>query len=191
MMFSKTVLLYFPIQYVFIIHQAFQMMLYNMSSCVFKSRRGHQYTEITWDCMERQLHYFHILLTSMWYIPYTIYSSLWTSSQAQPRIQVVHHCSQPNGGPQYLHKPRPCLFRRIFFFNYALQPLRLIVRSGLDVPTFATRRLHMCHHARAPSGRRWKCGREMSGKFCLNADLRVTFMVLTHKLVYQRPARYL
>jgi len=32
--------------------------------------------------------------------------------------------------------------------------LRLIVRSDLDVPTFATRRLHGCHHARAPSGGR-------------------------------------
>jgi len=32
--------------------------------------------------------------------------------------------------------------------------LRLIVRSGLDVPTFATRRLHACHHARVPSGGR-------------------------------------
>jgi len=30
--------------------------------------------------------------------------------------------------------------------------LRLIVRSELDVPTFATRRLHACHHTRAPSG---------------------------------------
>ena len=34
-----------------------------------------------------------------------------------------------------------------FIFNYALQPLRLIVRSELDVPTFATRRLLACHHA--------------------------------------------
>jgi hypothetical protein len=49
----------------------------------------------------------------------------------------------------------------VIFFNYALQPLRLIVRSGLDVPTFATRRLH----ARAPSGGRLNCGREMSGNF--------------------------
>jgi len=39
--------------------------------------------------------------------------------------------------------------------------LRLIVRSELDVPTFATRRLH----TRAPSGGRWKCGREMSRNF--------------------------
>ena len=65
-------------------------------------------------------------------------------------------------------------------FNYALQPLRLIVRSGLDVSTFATRRLHACHHARAPSGRRWNCGREISGKFCLNADFHVTFRDLLH-----------
>jgi len=55
----------------------------------------------------------------------------------------------------------------LFILNYALQPLRLIVRSGLDVQTFATRRLHACHYARAPSGGRWNCGQEMSGKFCL------------------------
>ena len=30
--------------------------------------------------------------------------------------------------------------------------LRLTVRSGLDVPTFATRRLHAFHHARAAEG---------------------------------------
>jgi len=53
----------------------------------------------------------------------------------------------------------------IIIFNYALLPLRLIVRSGLDVPTFDTRRLHACHHARAPRGGRWNCGREMSGNF--------------------------
>jgi len=39
------------------------------------------------------------------------------------------------------------------------------VRSGLDVPTFATRRLHACHHARTPSGGRWNYGREISGNF--------------------------
>jgi len=53
----------------------------------------------------------------------------------------------------------------IIIFNYALQPLRFIVRSGLDVPTFATRCLHARHHARAPSGGRWNFGREMSGNF--------------------------
>jgi len=43
--------------------------------------------------------------------------------------------------------------------------LRLIVRSGLDVPTFATRRFHACHHVRAPSGGRWNCEQEMSRNF--------------------------
>jgi len=62
--------------------------------------------------------------------------------------------------------------------------LRLTVRSGLDVPTFATRRLHACHHARAPSGGRWNCGREMSSKICLNADLHVTFRDLLHAVKY-------
>jgi len=50
-------------------------------------------------------------------------------------------------------------------YNLRTAALRLIVRSWLDVPTFATRRLHTCHHARAPSGRRWNCGREMSSNF--------------------------
>jgi len=62
-----------------------------------------------------------------------------------------------------------CLDRWLFFiiiiFNSCTAPSRLIVRSGLDVPTFATRRLHACHHATAPSGGRWNCGREMSGNF--------------------------
>jgi len=43
--------------------------------------------------------------------------------------------------------------------------LRVIVRSELGVPTFANRRLHACHHARAHSGGRWNCGLEMSGNF--------------------------
>ena len=66
----------------------------------------------------------------------------------------------------------------LFFFSTThCSLLRLIVRSGLDVPTFATRRLHACHHARAPSGGRWNCGREMSGNFCLNVDFHVTLRV--------------
>jgi hypothetical protein len=68
----------------------------------------------------------------------------------------------------------------MFIFNYALQPLRLIVRSELNVPTFATRRLHAYHHAKAPSGGRWNFGREMSGKFYLNSDFHVTFRDLLH-----------
>jgi len=47
----------------------------------------------------------------------------------------------------------------VFFTTHC--SLRLIVRSELDVTTFATRRLH----ARASSGGRWNCGREMSGNF--------------------------
>jgi hypothetical protein len=68
-----------------------------------------------------------------------------------------------------------CLFSTT---HYRL--LRLIVPSGLDVSTFATRRLHACHHARAPSGGRWNCGREMSLEFCLNAEFHVTFRDLLH-----------
>ena len=73
-------------------------------------------------------------------------------------------------------------FKRYYFqlSTYALQPSRLIVRSGLDVQTFATRRLHACHHARAPSGGRWNCGREMSGNFAYNAEFHVTFRDLLH-----------
>jgi hypothetical protein len=50
------------------------------------------------------------------------------------------------------------------------------VRSGLDVPTFATRRLH----ARAPSGGRWNCGREMSENFAYYSEFHVTFRDLLH-----------
>jgi sterol desaturase/sphingolipid hydroxylase (fatty acid hydroxylase superfamily) len=53
----------------------------------------------------------------------------------------------------------------VVIFKYALQPLRLFVRSGLDIPTFATRRLHSCHHSRANNGRRWNFGRKMSRNF--------------------------
>jgi len=56
------------------------------------------------------------------------------------------------------------------FVQLRTAALRLIVRSWLDVPTFATRRLHAYHHARAPSGGRWNCWREMSGKFWRNDD---------------------
>jgi len=51
--------------------------------------------------------------------------------------------------------------RMLCFFTMHCS-LRLNVRSELDVPTFATRHLHVCHHVRAPSGGRWNCGRETS-----------------------------
>jgi hypothetical protein len=40
------------------------------------------------------------------------------------------------------------------FIQLRTAALGLIVRSWLDVPTFATRRLQACHHARAASGGR-------------------------------------
>ena len=55
--------------------------------------------------------------------------------------------------------------RYYYYLQLRTAALRLIVRSWLNVPTFATRRLHACHHARAPSGGKWNCGREMSGNF--------------------------
>jgi len=64
-----------------------------------------------------------------------------------------------------MRMPKTCwaVFMLCFFtMHYSI---RLIVRSELDVPTFATRRLQACNHARAPSSGRWNCGREMSGNF--------------------------
>jgi len=55
--------------------------------------------------------------------------------------------------------------RLCLFVQLHTAALRLTVRSWLDVPTFATWRLHACHHARTPSGGRWNCRREMSGNF--------------------------
>jgi len=68
-----------------------------------------------------------------------------------------------------------------YFSTYALQPLRLTVRSGLDVPTFVTRRLHACRHARATQRRKVELwARNVGREFCLNADLNVTFRDLLH-----------
>jgi hypothetical protein len=57
------------------------------------------------------------------------------------------------------------MVRVCLFVQLRTAALRLIVRFWLDVPNFATRRLHACHHAREPSGGRWNCGQEMSGNF--------------------------
>jgi len=48
--------------------------------------------------------------------------------------------------------------RHVLFSNTHRSLLRLIARSGLEVPNFATRRLHACHQARAPSGGKWNYG---------------------------------
>jgi len=66
-------------------------------------------------------------------------------------------------GPSQIHIWDSSCSKYLFILNYALKPLRLIVRSGLEVPNFATGRLHACHHAREPRGGRWNCGREMLG----------------------------
>jgi len=47
----------------------------------------------------------------------------------------------------------------MFIFNYALQPFKAYCASWVRRSNF--------RHARAASGGRWNCGREMSGKFCL------------------------
>jgi hypothetical protein len=95
-----------------------------------------------------------------------------------------NHPNQQWGPPRHPMSAEGCfhclILQDILFSTYALQPSRLIVRFGLDVPTFATRRLHACHHARAPSGGRWNCGREMSDNFSLNSDFHVTFRGLLH-----------
>jgi hypothetical protein len=59
---------------------------------------------------------------------------------------------------------KPCLPSSLFI-QLCTTALRLIVWSWLDVTIFTTRRLHACHHARAPSSGRWNCGRELSGNF--------------------------
>jgi len=51
-----------------------------------------------------------------------------------------------------------CVYSLFLFIQLRTAALRLIVRSWLDVPTFVTRRLHTCHHARAPRVGRWNYG---------------------------------
>jgi hypothetical protein len=68
----------------------------------------------------------------------------------------------------------------ILFLQLRTVALRLIVRPWLDVPTLATRRLHACHYAMAPSGGRWNFWLEMSGNFALmpiyTLHLRIFYM---------------
>jgi hypothetical protein len=76
---------------------------------------------------------------------------------------TVHHMEQKQAKLRKCGEP--CSLLLLLFSTYALQASRLIVRSGSDVPTFATNRLHACHYARAPSGGRLNCEREMSENF--------------------------
>ena len=57
--------------------------------------------------------------------------------------------------------------------------LRLIVLSGLDVPTFATRRLHASPHE-STQRRKVELWERNAREFCLNSDLYVTFRNLLH-----------
>ena len=54
------------------------------------------------------------------------------------------------------------------------------MRSGLDVPTYVTRRLHACHHARALQRRKVELWARNVREFCVNADFHVTFRDLLH-----------
>jgi hypothetical protein len=62
------------------------------------------------------------------------------------------------------------------FSIYALQPSRLIVRSGLDVPTFTTRRLH-ASPCESTQWRKVELWARNVREFYLNADLHVTFKI--------------
>jgi hypothetical protein len=93
-----------------------------------------------------------LVLSFNWLFTGTVESWSW------PHISNYTDVKKAWSHPSTSHLP--CLF--IQLRNAAL---RLIARSWLDVPNFATRRLHALHHARAPSGGRWNCGREMSDNF--------------------------
>ena len=83
----------------------------------------------------------------------------------------------------------PCILCLFSITHRSL--LRLIVQSGLEVPTFATRRPHECHHAKAPSGGRWNCGREMSIAKCQlpNANCQMPIYTL-HLGIFHMPYSY-
>jgi hypothetical protein len=67
----------------------------------------------------------------------------------------------------------------IIFSTYALQPSRLIVRSGLDVPTFTTGRLHASPRE-STQRRKVELWARNVQEYCLNADFHVTFRDLLH-----------
>ena len=69
----------------------------------------------------------------------------------------------------------------LLFSTYALQPSRLTVRSGLDVPTFPTRRLHASPRESTQRRKAELWARNVR-EFCLNADSRVIFRDLLHAI---------
>jgi len=81
--------------------------------------------------------------------------------------------------PSIIRSSRLHIIIIIIIFNYALQPSRLIVRSGLDVPAFATRRLQASPRD-STQRRKVELWARNVQKFCLNAYLDITFRDLLH-----------
>ena len=69
----------------------------------------------------------------------------------------------------------------LLFSTQALQPSRLIVRFGLDVPTSATRRFHALPRE-STRRRKVELWARNVRKFWLNADIHVTFRYLLHAI---------
>jgi hypothetical protein len=61
----------------------------------------------------------------------------------------------------------------LLFFNYTLQPSKAYCAIWV-------RRSSFQHQASPRMERRWNCGREMFGKFCLNFYFYITFRNLLH-----------
>jgi hypothetical protein len=68
----------------------------------------------------------------------------------------------------------------IIIFSYALQSLRLIVRSRLDVPTFNHQASPRVSPRESTQRRKVELWARNVREFCLNADFHVTFRDLLH-----------
>ena len=75
-----------------------------------------------------------------YYYRYSVLGPVWAETKAQPG----DWCSSGTLHPVQVLRGR----------------LPLLSPAFLDVPTFATRCLHVRHDVRDPSGGRWNCGRE-------------------------------
>ena len=75
--------------------------------------------------------------------------------------------------------------RTLIIFNYALQPLRLIVRSGLEVPIFRPQVSPTVSPRESSQRRKVELWARNVREFCLNADFHVTFRGLLHAVRLQ------
>jgi hypothetical protein len=81
---------------------------------------------------------------------------------------------------EYINLEATALFHEVYvYFQLRTAVLRLIVGSGLDVPTFATRHLQVSPRA-STQRRKVELWARNVREFCLNADLHVTFRDLVH-----------